>query len=391
MSAEALAPAPALWVRKNLLSSPLNVALTVAMGAFVAWVVSGVARWILVTAEWGVLKANLRAYAVGRFPDDEIWRVWVALFLLAALTGVSRGLLRRRPLTRSGLAGRLILAALAVAVVLWLVESTLVLAALAGVAAVHLAAFRAGRLVGARLRTSVLIAWILAFPVVILLLMAFGGVRAELWGGFLLNVLVAVVAIFASFPIGVLLALARRSDLPVLSGFAVGTIELIRGVPLVTLLIFGELVLPLLLPPGLALSSIVRAMTMFTIFSAAYVAEIVRGGLQGIPAGQFEAGRALGLSPTRLMALVVLPQALRSTIPAMISHFISLFKDTSLLAALAGFAELLRNARRASAGLEFIGDQAEALVPAAFIFWVVAFSMARWSRRMERRLGVEER
>jgi general L-amino acid transport system permease protein len=385
------APAPALWVRTNLLSSPLNVVLTFVMGAFVAWVVYGTARWVLVTAEWGVLKANLRAYMVGRFPDDEIWRVWVALFLLAALTGVSRGLLRRRRLTRTGLVGRLILTGLAVAVVLWLVESTLVLAALAGVAAVHLVAFRVGRSAGARLRTPVLIGWILAFPVVIVLLMAFGGVRAELWGGFLLNVLVAIVAIFASFPIGLLLALARRSALPVLSGFAVGAIELIRGVPLVTLLIFGELVLPLLLPPGLALSSIVRAMTMFTIFSAAYVAEIVRGGLQGIPAGQFEAGRALGLSPTRLMALVVLPQALRSTIPAMISHFISLFKDTSLLAALAGFAELLRNARRAPAGLEFIGDQAEALVPAAFIFWVVAFSMARWSRRMERRLGVEER
>jgi general L-amino acid transport system permease protein len=385
------APAPALWVRTNLLSSPLNVVLTFVMGAFVAWVVYGTARWVLVTAEWGVLKANLRAYMVGRFPDDEIWRVWVALFLLAALTGVSRGVLRRRRLTRTGLVGRLILTGLAVAVVLWLVESTLVLAALAGVAAVHLVAFRVGRSAGARLRTPVLIGWILAFPVVIVLLMAFGGVRAELWGGFLLNVLVAIVAIFASFPIGLLLALARRSALPVLSGFAVGAIELIRGVPLVTLLIFGELVLPLLLPPGLALSSIVRAMTMFTIFSAAYVAEIVRGGLQGIPAGQFEAGRALGLSPTRLMALVVLPQALRSTIPAMISHFISLFKDTSLLAALAGFAELLRNARRAPAGLEFIGDQAEALVPAAFIFWVVAFSMARWSRRMERRLGVEDR
>ncbi|MDQ4107955.1 MAG: amino acid ABC transporter permease [Actinomycetota bacterium] len=385
------APAPAVWVRKNLLSSPLNVALTVVMGAFVAWVVFRAARWVLVTAEWGVLKANLRAYMVGRFPDEEIWRIWVALFLLAALTGVSRGLLRRRRLTRTGLVGRSILGGLAVAVVLWLVESTLVLAALAGVAAVHLGAFRIGRLAGARLRTPVLIGWILAFPLVIVLLMAFGGVRAELWGGFLLNVLVAIVAIFASFPIGVLLALARRSDLRVLSGFAVGAIELIRGVPLVTLLIFGELVLPLLLPPGLALSSIVRAMTMFTIFSAAYVAEIVRGGLQGIPAGQFEAGRALGLSPTRLTALVVLPQALRSTIPAMISHFISLFKDTSLLAALAGFAELLRNARRASAGLEFIGDQAEALVPAALIFWVVAFSMARWSRRMERRLGVEER
>jgi general L-amino acid transport system permease protein len=132
-------------------------------------------------------------------------------------------------------------------------------------------------------------------------------------------------------------------------------------------------------------------MIMFTIFSAAYVAEIVRGGLQGVPEGQYEAARALGLRPARMMALVILPQALRSTIPAMISHFISLFKDTSLLAALGLFSELLRTARRASASIEFIGLQAEALLPAALIFWVVAFSMSRWSQRVEVRVGVGER
>jgi general L-amino acid transport system permease protein len=130
---------------------------------------------------------------------------------------------------------------------------------------------------------------------------------------------------------------------------------------------------------------------MITIFSSAYVAEIVRGGLQGVPEGQYEAARALGLSTTRTMALVALPQALRSTIPSMIGHFISVFKDTSLLAALDIFSELLDTAERATNDLRFVGLQAEALLPAAFLFWAIAFSMSRWSQRVERRLGVGER
>jgi general L-amino acid transport system permease protein len=135
---------------------------------------------------------------------------------------------------------------------------------------------------------------------------------------------------------------------------------------------------------------IVRAMAMITVFSSAYVAEIVRGGMQGVPAGQYEASRAIGLSTPRMMGLIILPQALRSTIPALISHFISLFKDTTLVAIL-GLSELLDIARRAPAQLEFLGTQREALVGAAVFFWVVAFAMSRWSQRLERRLGVGER
>jgi general L-amino acid transport system permease protein len=131
-------------------------------------------------------------------------------------------------------------------------------------------------------------------------------------------------------------------------------------------------------------------MTMFTVFSAAYVAEIVRGGMQGVPEGQYEASRALGLSTPRMMATIILPQALRSTIPAMIGHFISLFKDTSLIVIL-GLPELLSLARRAPINLAFIGREKEALLAAALIFWVLAFSMSRWSQRLERRLGVGER
>jgi general L-amino acid transport system permease protein len=166
-------------------------------------------------------------------------------------------------------------------------------------------------------------------------------------------------------------------------------IEAFRGVPLIAWLIFLRFMVPLLLPQ-VETPIIIRAFIAMTLFSSAYIAEIVRGGLQGVHSGQLEAGRALGLSPLRLTVLVVMPQALRSTIPPMIGHFISLFKDTSLFTAIA-ITELLTAARRSSASLEFFGDDAETLLFAALIFWVIAFSMSRWSQRLELRLGVGER
>jgi general L-amino acid transport system permease protein len=246
-----------------------------------------------------------------------------------------------------------------------------------------------GRLAGRRLYRPLVIAWMAAFPIVILLLRGFGGVPPQRWGGVVLNVLVAVVGIFLSFPIGVALALGRRSTFPAISAVCVGVIEFVRGAPLYIWLLFGEFVLPFMLPAGLSLPRIVRAMFVFTVFSSAYVAEIVRGGLQGVHHGQYEAGRALGLSTIRLTVLVILPQALRNTIPALISHFISLFKDTSLLAVI-GFIDALRVARIAPQGV-FQGDQEQTLLFAALLFWTVAFSMSRWSQRLERRLGVGER
>jgi general L-amino acid transport system permease protein len=386
---EALTPGE--WVRRNLFSSWGNGLLTVVVAALAVYLTFRVLRFVFVTGDWRVFEVNLRSYMVGRFPAEELWRVWAALYLVVALAGMSRGLLPPIRWTPAKAVATAALAGLGILALVNLLESGLVWLLIGVAVALFAGGALLGRRIGRRLRRPLLVAWVLAFPVVIVLLQAFGGVKPELWGGFLLNVIVAVVAIFVSFPLGILLALGRRSSLRAISVFSVGFIELVRGVPLVTLLIFGQYVLPLLLPPGMELPNIIRAMFMFTIFSAAYVAEIVRGGLQGVPSGQFEAARALGLSPPRMMGLVVLPQALRSTIPSMISHFISLFKDTSLLAALGLFSELLRTARRASADIEFIGDQAEALLPAAFIFWMVAFSMSRWSQRVERRVGVGER
>jgi general L-amino acid transport system permease protein len=382
---------PGEWIRRNLFSSWWNGVLSVITGLIVVYATFRLLRFVFVSADWTVFKVNLRAYMVGpRFPVEDLWRVWAVVYLLAALTGLSRGAFPPRPWSRRTLILAAVLAALTVGALLYLIDSPLVWILLALAVAVFAGGVVTGRRSARRLRRPLVGAWILAFPVIVAIL-SVGNVSTQQWGGLLLNLIVAAVAIFVSFPIGLLLALGRRSSLPAVSAFCVGFIEIVRGVPLVTLLIFGRFVLPLLLPPQLDLSQIMRAMFMITIFSSAYTAEIVRGGLQGVPEGQYEASRALGLSTTRTMALVALPQALRSTIPSMIGHFISVFKDTSLLAALDIFSDLLDTADRASNDLRFVGNQAEALLPAAFFFWAIAFTMSRWSQRVERRLGVGER
>jgi general L-amino acid transport system permease protein len=235
-----------------------------------------------------------------------------------------------------------------------------------------------------------IIAWLLLFPAVLVIIRGFGGVPPDEWGGLFFNLIAATVGIVASFPIGILLALGRRSEFPAVRLVCVVIIEVFRGVPLVAWLIFSKFVVDLLLPPQMSVPDIIKAFIAMTMFSAAYVGEIVRGGLQGVHSGQYEAARALGLSPTRLMVLVVLPQALRTTIPAMISHFISLFKDTSLFVAIQ-VTDLLAAARRSASSLDFFGRDAETVLFAALIFWVIAFGMSRWSQRLELRLGVGER
>jgi general L-amino acid transport system permease protein len=380
---------PGEWARRNLFSSWFNGVLTIVSGTLVLFLGFRILRFVFVSADWSVLRANLRVYMVGRFPQEEIWRVWAVAFFLAILVGLSRGVLVPPYRTRRGSYLRAVVAVIALGALVYLVKSLVVWLLIAIAAALYAGGVAAGRSLGRPLFRTILIAWLLAFPVVVVLL-SFGDVGADRWGGMLLNVIVAVAVIALSFPIGMLLAVGRRSSLPAVSWFCVGFIELIRGVPLLTLLIFGRFVLILLVPPGLTFAQLIRAIFMFTLFSSAYVAEILRGGLQGVPEGQYEAARALGLSTTRTMALVALPQALRSTIPPMIGHFISVFKDTSLLAALS-FSDLLFTARRASQSFEFVGHQAEALLPAAFLFWMIAFTMSRWSQRVETRLGVGER
>lgn len=214
------------------------------------------------------------------------------------------------------------------------------------------------------------------------------GIGWDNWSGLHLTLMVSSIAIVLAFPLGLLLALARRSTLPALRWIATGYIEVIRGIPLIALLFFGQYVLAFMLPAETDLSGITRAIVAMSLFTAAYVAEIVRGGLQSLPKGQTEAGQALGMAPPAIMRRIVLPQALRSVIPAMVGQFISLFKDSSLLTII-GILEFLGVREIIHAQSDFRGvATAETLVFVAFGYWAFAFAMSRESQRLERRLRV---
>ena len=211
------------------------------------------------------------------------------------------------------------------------------------------------------------------------------------WAGLHLTLVASAAAIILAFPISLLLALGRRSSLPVVRWFCVGYIEFFRGVPLITLLFVASIFIGFFLNTDTPLSLLTRAIIMFTIFSSAYLAEVVRGGLQAVSRGQIEAGQAVGLQPVGVMRLIVLPQALRAVIPAMVGQVISLFKDSSLLSIIS-IVELTRARELIHAQPGFItATHAETLVFVAFAYWCISYTMSRESQRLERRLGVGER
>jgi general L-amino acid transport system permease protein len=217
------------------------------------------------------------------------------------------------------------------------------------------------------------------------------GVGWDKWEGFHLNLISAAVAITLSFPLGLLLALGRRSSFPALRMMSTAYIELIRGVPMISLLLMAQFFIGFFLNTSTPLSLITRALAAMTLFTAAYVAEIVRGGLQAVPKGQTEAGQSVGLSPFAVTRLIVLPQALRAVIPAMVGQFISLFKDTSLLTII-GVSEVLNVRELVHGQAAFRGfGIAETLVFVMLAFWAISFTMSRESQRLERKLGVGER
>jgi general L-amino acid transport system permease protein len=205
------------------------------------------------------------------------------------------------------------------------------------------------------------------------------------WGGLMLTLLASSFAILLCFPIGVLLALGRRSDLPLLRWGSVIYIEFIRGAPLITLLFLGQNILGFLLPGGLAPDRVWRAAWVLTFFAAAYLAEAVRSGLAAVPRGQLEAARSLGLSYPKALQHVVLPQALRVALPAIVGQFISLLQDTTLLS-LIGLLELLGTARTVMANPAFLGRNGEVYLTLAVLFWACCAALGLGSRALERRL-----
>lgn len=207
------------------------------------------------------------------------------------------------------------------------------------------------------------------------------------WGGLLLTLILAAVGICFCFPLGVLLALGRRSTLPAVKWVSTAYIETVRGVPLVTILFMAQVVIPIFMPDDIRLDKVLRAMLGITLFSAAYMAENVRGGLQAIPRGQFEAAQAVGLNYPLMMLFVVLPQALRSVIPAIVGQFIALFKDTSLVT-IVGLLDLLGIAKTVIANPDWLGLQAEVYIFVAAIYFVFSYSMSYVSQKIEDALGV---
>jgi len=209
-------------------------------------------------------------------------------------------------------------------------------------------------------------------------------------GGFALNLTVGLAGIVLSLPVGILLALGRQSRLPLIRWFSVIFIETVRGVPLITLLFVSNIILPIFLPPDVALDAVIRVIIMVSAFASAYMAEVIRGGLQAIPKGQYEAAAAMGLSYWQSMRLIILPQALKISIPGIVNTFIGLFKDTTLVIVI-GLFDILGIANAMVSNPDWLGLSSETYVFVALFFFAVCFSMSRYSIRLERKLDTDKR
>jgi len=382
---------PVQWARENLFNNWYNALLTLGAVALIFYVVRGLLTWAFTEAEWDVIRVNFRLIIIGQYPIAQAWRLWIGMYMLAFIIGASLGLLAQY----KWLKGILLSFPIALALLFpFGLSARLLILGLSAIGA--LAWFLAHRMPSV-MRRPTLTGWILFFPVFILLVAgltgpegAFPRVGSNLWGGLLLTFLLTVVGILFSFPIGVMLALGRQSDLPLIKWFCIFYIETIRGVPLITILFMAQLMLPLFLPPNVTVDRVLRAMVGITMFSSAYLAENVRGGLQAIPNGQHEAAYALGLNGVQSTVFIILPQALRLVIPILVGQFIGLFKDTALVA-IVGLFDLLGIADTVLAQPDFIGLQREVYIFISIIYWVLSYAMSYVSQRLEDYLGVGKR
>ena len=348
------------WLKENLFSSWGNAVLT-ALGLWIIWkVVAGFVDWALVRAVfsgedgracardgsgacWPFITAKMGLFLYGRYPDAERWRVNLTYVL--ALAGLVPLMIPRVP-------GKLPLALYV----------------------------------------------LVAFPMLAFVLLNGGvlgltAVKTSNWGGLLVTLVVASVGIAASFPLGILLALGRQSRLPLVRWLSIGFIEIVRGVPLITILFMASVMLPLFLPPEVTIDKLLRGLIGVALFSGACLAEVIRGGLQAIPKGQYEAADALGLTYAEKLGLIILPQALRLVIPGIVNSFISVFKDTSLVLII-GLFDLLGIVQQSiqSDSKWFSPTTATTgYVFAGFVFWAFTFAISRYSAFLERRLAASER
>ena len=338
------------WMRQNLFSTWYNSTLTI-LALWLIWeAVPPFIEWALIDADWTgttrddcsregacwvFIKEWFGQFIYGRYPFEERWRVNLGAIILLVCA-----------------------------------------------ATLFIPHFRYKQWMGAFL--------LLGYPVIAFFLFsgdAFGLEWAEtpLWGGLFLTLVIALVGCVLALPIGVLLALGRRSDMPAVRAVCVAFIELWRGVPLITVLFMASVMFPLFVPEGLTIDKLLRALIGVMLFQAAYLAEVVRGGLQAISRGQYEGAQALGLNYWKMMVLIILPQALKLVIPGIVNSFIALLKDTTLILII-GLFDFLGMIQSAGSNPDWLGFAIEGYVFAAFVFWIMCFSMSRYSQHLERKL-----
>jgi len=332
------------WMRDNLFSSPLNVAMTFLGFAILFWIIPPFIQWAYIDANfagdtkadctgdgacWVFIKMKMDMFMYGFYPESQLWRLQSAL----------------------------------------------------GLFFVVIAAFKF--LKSAKLKfLTFLLYMVVSFILVSGGFFGLETVSTDKWGGLMLTIVVAAVGIIFSFPIGIVIAFGRASNLPIIKSVCVTYVEFIRGVPLITILFMSSVILPLFFPEGITFDKLLRALIGITLFQAAYVAEIIRGGLQSIPEGQYEAADAVGLSYWQKMLLVILPQALKVAIPNLVGAFISLFQDTTLVLII-GLFDLLAMVRITAADSTWLGLETEGYVFVTVVFWAFCYGMSRYSTKLE--------
>ncbi len=380
------------WLRQNLFRTWGDTLVTIVFAGLAIAILQPVIVWILAAeTNWSVIPANLNLFVRGRFPGEFAWRIWTVLGLLGLLAGMSFG-------TWGQGVPRALMVFVALPLLLTLVpfftmaiRGGLLLTSLVILLGFGLARYGPQAYMG-QITLNLLI---VAIPICYILLRGFGEtgsfqlVHTRLWGGLTLSVLLAISGIVVSYPFGILLALGRRSTLPILRILCIIYIEAIRGVPLISLLYMSITMLQLFLPADFpSVESIVRVFVAITFFSAAYVAENVRGGLASLPSGQDEAARALGLNQVQRMVFIILPQALKAIIPVTVSQFISLFKDTTLVS-LVGMFDLLGIGKTVISNPKFLGTHREVYFFIGLLYWVLNYGLSYGARRLEDRLRTE--
>ncbi len=378
------------WLQKNLFSTWYNTILTIISLGFIYWIGKGFIQWAVNEAQWEVIEANFRLFFVGFYPvkpNNLLWRPWLSLGIIMSMGGLSWGILS--PVNNNLFNTKILIAFSIIAVVFVLISipsnitsSIIILSFFVLLIISAIIGKKLGRKFS-DLISWLPVLWIGIFFINLWILLGTKYVKLDNLSGLILNILVAVVSISLCFPFGVLLALGRQSKLPVIRWLSIAYIEIIRALPLIGILFMAQVMLPLILPANLRPDRVIRVIAAFTIFSSAYLAENVRGGLQAVPKGQIEAAKALGLNPVYTLGFIVLPQAIKAVIPSIVGQFISLFKDTSLLA-IVGLVDLLGIAEKIVKGNQkFVGHYQEAYVFIALIFWVICYSMSLVSRRLE--------